>query len=96
MKTFIELARQIQELFPTSDPDLVFVPYVAENTESKGHSGYLYNEYKHIRKELRTANILVSSSRTSSTEDDSLDVRNYFILERKKILVNCLSLTLFL
>ena len=61
-KTFIDLRNQIVALFPTEDPDCIYVSCSeGKENESVGARGCLYNYYKIVRKELSNAGILSES-----------------------------------
>ena len=70
---FIFMRDQIKELFPTEDTDIFYIPYTYEDTKCTPARGYLYNEYKTVRKDLKIAGILLpNKANTKDAFDDSL------------------------
>ena len=93
---FIFMRDQIKELFPTVDTDIFYIPYTYEDTKCTVGQGYLYNEYKTVRKDLRIAGILLpNKANTKDAFDDSLSdtedgnerlsIIQYFLSESRKM-----------
>lgn len=56
----MELASEIHQLFPTEDINLFYIPHSkGESNENLSARGSLYNYYKLVRKDLRTAGTLL-------------------------------------
>lgn len=60
MSAYPIMVTQIVQLFPTEDPQELFIkPYQNELKQSVGAKGTLYNHYKVVRKDLRSAKFII-------------------------------------
>lgn len=67
---FLELSRQIVELFPNQDPARIYIPPI-EGTLAQSARGYLYNYYRVVRKELREAGLLAEADYDEHNKNES-------------------------
>lgn len=69
----MKLRDEIIELFPTEDPDFLYISsYESKENESVGARGCLYNFYKTVRKDLRDAGILSISTTSANLESENI------------------------
>ncbi|XP_033209403.1 uncharacterized protein LOC117168116 [Belonocnema kinseyi] len=75
LATFLKLRCEITELFSTEDKNLFYTPCCTEpGNECSSARGSLYNYYKVVRKDLRTAGILLEDShKLKNSADERTD-----------------------